>query len=288
MKLSRFGWAVWAMMPVAAMSYHYGPGQKLYRHDRAVDLQQTANALERAANEAQATAYARHLEAVDARRAAGDAPSPENEHRAAEAAAAEAQTFRTASEAWRRLADAYAAMQEAAQDSPPETIRKIRWSRSRALVRAGDIWSGIGELESILDELERSGRRDAPLALATREEIATAYYYAARLMRLSGEPPEEWHVESGRARQHFRYLAETSRARGGDPRVAENFQRNVELVLDLEQSELADIKGKPLPKDSPMGRAGDRPGRGLGKRKQPPQNRDGRGAGGAEDITSGW
>ena len=39
-------------------------------------------------------------------------------------------------------------------------------------------------------------------------ELATAYYYGARLMRLAGKPADEWREVAGRARQNFRYLAE--------------------------------------------------------------------------------
>jgi hypothetical protein len=95
-------------------------------------------------------------------------------------------------------------------------------------------------------------------------------------------------VESGKARQHFRYLAEKAQAGGDAAKKAANHQRNVELVLDLEQNSLYEVQGKALPEDSPMGRKGKRPGQGEGKSNRPPRERDGRGAGGAEAITSGW
>ncbi|NDG63565.1 MAG: hypothetical protein EBY29_08895, partial [Planctomycetes bacterium] len=69
---------------------------------------------------------------------------------------------------------------------------------------------------------------------------------------------------------------------------AKNYQRNLELVLNLEQSSLVDLQGKPLPKDSPRaGKPGNRPGNKPGKSKKPPRE-DGRGAGGAEEIRDGW
>ena len=81
---------------------------------------------------------------------------------------------------------------------------------------------------------------------------------------------------------------ETARAAGKDAKKAEEHERNVEVVLDLEQSSQHEIEGKPLPKDSPLGRAGTRPGRNAGTTKRPPNQRDGRGAGGAEDVRTGW
>jgi hypothetical protein len=291
MKLARFAWAAWAMVPVAALSFHYGPGQKIYRQDMAARLQETARRLEKEAADLQSQAYAKHLEAIQARRKSFVEGTPESEAAANKATDAENAAFLLSSEAWKSAANAFGQIQDVAQDATAQTLQKIRWSRSRALVRAGDIWSGIGELETVLDEIEGTDKLDAAgteMARATREELASAYYYGARLMRLAGEPEEEWRIDSGKARQHFRFLAENARVKGLSKDVAENHERNVELVLDLEQSSVMELQGKALPKESPLRRAGPRPGRGEGKRKQPPQQRDGRGAGGAEEIFSGW
>lgn len=288
MRFKRIAWAVWAVVPVAALAYHYGPGQAIYLHDRAAELQDHARQLEAEALQLHEEAYAVHLESVEARRKAAENPTVEAESRATAAAELESRAFQRASRAWKLAADAFGNIEEIAQRASPETLRAIRWSRSRALVRAGDLWNGISELESLLSQLEAVGDAQAHMATATREELAAAYYYAARLMRLSGDPPEQWLIESGKARQQFRYLAEQARAGGMNPEMAENHERNVELVLDLEQSTLLDIQGKPLPKNSPLGRAGRRPGRAEGKTRRPPDRRDGRGAGGAQDIFEGW
>ncbi|MCH7871923.1 MAG: hypothetical protein IID33_09515 [Planctomycetes bacterium] len=221
------------------------------------------------------------------RGSAAESPTAEAEVLANAATGRESHAFGLASAAWRLTADAFGRIQEVAEDASPATLRTIRWSRSRALVRAGDLWTGIRELEDVLSELGADGQGESSMARTTREELASAYYYAARLMRLSGEPAEEWFIESGKARQHFRYLAERERAEGLNAERAKNYERNVELVLDLEQSTLLDIQGKPLPEDSPLGRTGNRPGPGR-KSKRPPRDRDGRGAGGAQDIREGW
>lgn len=294
MKLAKLAWATWALVPVAALAFHYGPGQKLYRQDLAASLQAQATALEEEAKQLQAEAHALHVKALRARRQAFVDGKVESEAAATAAAEAESRAFKISSEKWKETADAFGRIQDAAGDADVPTLQKIRWSRSRALVRAGDIWTGIGELEAVLEEIERSDGRggksgkDSDMAWATREEIASAYYYGARLMRLAGEPDEEWRVDSAKARQHFRYLAERAKTRGLDNDVVANQERNVELVLDLEQSSIQELEGKALPKDSPLGRNGNRPGQGKGKRKQPPNQRDGRGAGGAEDIYTGW
>jgi hypothetical protein len=276
------------MVPVAALAFHYGPGQRLFRQDLAASLQQNARSLEAEATRLQAQAYQAHLAALEARRRSFANDTPETQAAATAAAQAEGTAFKASSEAWKAVADAHGRILAAATDAPPQTLRKIRWSRSRALVRAGDIWTGIGELEGMLEEIETEGGKDSDMAWATREEIGAAYYYGARLLRLAGEAEEDWRADSGKARQHFRYLAERARQRHLPDEAVRNQERNVELVLDLEQSSEMELRGKPLPKDSPTGRNGNRPGNRPGKRKQPPTQRDGRGAGGAEGIFTGW
>ncbi|MFG0284265.1 MAG: hypothetical protein ACF8R7_07565 [Phycisphaerales bacterium JB039] len=288
MNLSKLAWAAWAIAPVGALAFHYGPGQAIYQSDIAASLQRSAEALEQDARAAQERAHAAHIAAIEARQRAFVLETPEAASEVAAATAAESAAFAEASAVWKRVAQAFGHIHEVAVDASDETLRQVRWSRSRALVRSGEIWEGIGELESVLAEAEEAEGRDSEMALAARQELATAHYYGARLLRLAGEPEDEWLEDSGRARQHFRYLAERARAAGMPQSVVENHERDVELVLNLEQAALYEIEGRPLPKDSPSRCMGNRPNNNKGKRKQPPQNRDGRGAGGAEEIWSGW
>ncbi|MCH7871035.1 MAG: hypothetical protein IID33_04985, partial [Planctomycetes bacterium] len=93
MRVARIAWALWAVLPVAALAYHFGPGQTIYQHERAVELQQHALELERDAVVLHRTAYARHLEAVDARKAAAESPTPEAEALANAATERESRAF---------------------------------------------------------------------------------------------------------------------------------------------------------------------------------------------------
>lgn len=281
MRIARIGWAVWALIPVGALAYHYGPGQSVYHHDQAADLRHAAVTLEERAEALRGEAHARHLASLEARRALLVADTPENQLAAQRAADAEARAFDASGAAWRAVADAYARIVEVAQGAPPATLRAIRWSRARALVRAGDIWTGIDELEAILADAD--DKAEGRLIRAAREELGAACYYGARLMRLAGEPDAEWMVETAKARQHFRYLAER-----GSPGGARDQERNVELVLNLEQEGRVSLEGKPLPRESPSRCLGNRPGKNDRKSKRPPDQRDARGAGGAEDVDTGW
>ena len=63
-------------------------------------------------------------------------------------------------------------------------------------------------------------------------------------MRLEGASSEEWRSESTRARQQFRYLGETVT----QPSLKRTSIDNLEAVVRLEQMDLSELKGLPLPK----------------------------------------
>lgn len=304
MIFTRMAWGLWALVPVAAVAYHYGPGQRAYVVDLAATLQNDACDAQTLAQTAQDIAYAAHLDAIDARKLAIDDPTPQHQAQAVSATTAEVNAYNFAAEQWKETATKYqevltalgntaTALGNAAGAASPAESQHVRWAMARANVRAGEVWTGIEELELLLAESESDQSPDPALARAAREELAGAYYYGARLLRLSGMPVQEWRVESGKARQHFRYLAEQNLS-SSDPELLANSrdqQRNLELVLNLEQSSLGELQGKPLPRASPHPsncKNGNRkgackPGKKPGLRKD-----DARGAGGVDEIRDGW
>jgi hypothetical protein len=277
---SRVAWAAWALVPVAAAAYHFGPGQRDYARDRATKAHEAAAQALAQAEAAQAIAYAKHLDALDARNAAVNSPSGESGKRAAALTAEEDALYASAAALWGTAAEGYQNVIAELGATDEVATRNMRWVASYATVRSGDVWTGIAELEALLEDPAVSPE----LALATREELATAYYYGARLLRLSGMPQQEWRIESSKARQHFRYLAER------DGTSSPDSQRNLELVLNLEQAAQSDLVGAPLPKSCPnTGKTGKRKCGTCGKRPAPPRTKaDARGAGGAEEIRDGW
>ncbi len=290
MILKKVAWSVWALLPVAALAYHFGPGQRSYIEDRAGDLLIQAGKLDAAAEAAQESAYQAHLAALKARRAGLDLKTPEATAAAKAAADAEDEAYTQAAASWGAAAEKLREAQEMLTTAGSEKAQTVRIARARALVRAGNIAEGVGDLEQMLDTLADAGQGTSALADQAREEAATGYYYGARLLRASGKPANEWREVSGMARQNFRYLAETSGDTTiADPKAAER-QKNLELVLNLEQSSSEDIQGKPLPKYSPRrGAEGLREGKNPGKTKRPPRRKgDARGAGGTGEIEGGW
>lgn len=292
MILKKIAWSLWALLPVAALAYHFGPGQRSYIEDRAGDLLAQATKLDAAAEVEQESAYQAHLAALKARKAGLEQRTPEAAALAKAAADAEDQAYTRAAVAWGATGEKLREAHEMLTAAGSPQAQTVRIARARALVRAGNIAEGVDDLEQMLDTLADAGQGTSPLADQAREEAATGYYYGARLLRASGKPANEWREVSGLARQNFRYLAETSATDEGADASAKGAERqkNLELVLNLEQSTAEDLQAKPLPKYSPRrGADGLREGNRPGKSKRPPRRKgDARGAGGTGEIEGGW
>ncbi len=294
----RLFWTAWALVPVAVLAWHFGPGQQALRRDQAAEIVAAASALEAEAIRLQEIAYAAHLEAIEARAAAFAQESPSLRAEAVEAGIREDAASEAAESAWSATAaalDEAVALLEgdsgsrAISDSERTVRSEIRLARARALVRAGEIGRGANDLEDLLLQLGEEGVGEGELAIAAREELATAYYYGARLMRLAGKPGPEWRRIAALARQNFRYLAERTAEAGGDPQQVADHERNTELVLNLEQSSREELSFLPRPRQSPTG-AGEGLGRELrpGRRGRNQGDQPARGAGMNGEIGDGW
>ena len=289
---SRALWSLWALVPVALVAFHFGPGQAMYREDRAAVLVTRANDLQQEALRLQGIAYQAHLAAIDARMAAFAKDDAALRKSALEANAHEESAYALASAGWRQTAEALTEAQTAVDENGGVVRDEIRLAKARALVRSGDIAAGANELEDLLidaAEQDHDQAHDDALTRAAREELATAYYYGARLMRLAGKPAAQWREVAGRARQNYRYLAEDAKARGAPDADVANHQKNSELVLNLEQSSLDELYAKPRPKDSPTGNCNglcDNKGKKPGKR--PGGDKPSKGAGMNGEIGNGW
>ena len=285
----RLMWTVWALVPVGLLAFHFGPGQQAYREDKAAALVARADALQQEALVLQQLAYDAHLAAIEARVAAFGNDDASLRTAATEANAREEAAYARAAAEWRRTADALAEAQSFVDEMGGPVREQIRLAKARALVRTGDVAAGTNELEDILFDAGETGALDAALSREAREELATAYYYGARLMRLAGKPADEWREVASRARQNFRYLAEDARTRGAPDGEVANHEKNGELVLNLEQSSLDELYAKPRPKDSPTGtcdKLGQNPRPGRKGRNQ--GDKPSKGAGMNGEIGPGW
>ena len=288
MKRSRLAWTAWAILPALALSYHFGPGQRHHNEAHASRLLIEANTQQSLADEAQDAAYEAHRAAVAARLAARARPDDPLLARAAhDLTTLETEAYASAADAWTRAAETYGGVLASLTDSAPEVRDPVRLARARALVRSGDLDSGVSELESILDSVDPGSE----IALEAREEYATAHYFGARALRVQGAPTEEWRQVAAIARENYRYVAERAALNATNAHHVSDMQRNGELVLNLEQSALEEILAKPRPRGSPgdgVCKAGTLPGKGRGKGRGNRGEQPSNGAGHLGEIGDGW
>jgi hypothetical protein len=282
---NRLLWTLWALVPVGLLAFHYGPGQRASRAEQAGALVAKADRARSEAEALQSAAHALHVTAVAARaRAAASAGDPSLHRAALEAVAAEEAAYAESAMAWTGVADTLASAQALLSESGAPQAREVRVAKAAALVRAGEVAAGAGELEDMLADGTGAG---TPLESAVREELATAYYHGARLQRLAGRPEDEWRDSARHAREQFRYLAEDARARGEPAGRVRDLERNVELVLDLEQSAGDQVALKVKPKDCPSGQCNGLAPR-KGKGRKPVEGTPSKGAGMQGEIGDGW
>jgi hypothetical protein len=288
-----WGWSLWAIIPVLAMVFHFGPGQLLMKRDTAVDRMAIAERAESVAEELQSAAHKAQLATLQARDKNEGDDTDVTRAELDRLLAIEQDAYAAASDAWKEAAERYHEVEMLLEGS--KTANQVRWLRGRALVRAGEVFNGIDELQATLDEAlsgqlsDGASGKASKLVQATREELAAANYYGARLLREEGRSADIWRQVSDTSRQQFRYLAEGATEQS-QAETANSLQRNLERVLDLEQQDRSELVGKPIPKDSPRAR---RPGDGEPKRGRPgvgPPRGDqpANGASGMMEIGAGW
>lgn len=120
---------------------------------------------------------------------------------------------------------------------------QLRLARANARIYAGELPEALEDMETLLSETQ-AGQADAGFQSEVRSSLGSARYYTAWLMRLEGTASDEWLIQSESARQHFRLLAEEAKP---TPQAAE-FEKNLEATIRLEQMDLSELQGLPLPK----------------------------------------
>lgn len=133
----------------------------------------------------------------------------------------------------------------------------VAFARAKSRIAAGEILEGMQDLRDLLAVIETDGSpASANLATSVRHELGMTGYYAAWIMRLEGATVDEWKPEVEAARQQFRMLAEQAEdaVQQGDAskaEQAEQFKKNLEAAIRLEQMDLSVLLGLPLPKNCP-------------------------------------
>ncbi|MBV9122063.1 MAG: hypothetical protein JO112_01725 [Planctomycetes bacterium] len=132
---------------------------------------------------------------------------------------------------------------------PPGKVReshRIRLERDQAQMLAHKLPEARKDLEGLVEELKADPAQDSQLLAEARSALANAQYYMTWLMRLEGQPREEWEPEIEAARQTYRLLAEQADDRG-DGEAGRHCREDLESAVRLARMDLSDLQGLPLP-----------------------------------------
>jgi hypothetical protein len=124
--------------------------------------------------------------------------------------------------------------------------RRIRLERAKAQMLARKLPAAHQDLQGLVDELKDDPKADPQVLADARASLASAQYYMTWLMRLEGQPKDEWEPEIEAARQTYKLLAEQAETQG-DPAAATKYREDLESTIRLARMELSDLQGLPLP-----------------------------------------
>lgn len=163
----------------------------------------------------------------------------------AASAVSEAQNL-AAQESW---AEAEIKYDEALGQLPADRLnerQRIRLERAKVQMLNKKLPVAHDELKGLVDELEADPKSDRKLLTDTRSALASSQYYMTWLLRLEGQPKEQWEPEIDAARQTYRLLAEEAKTEGNSSEV-QRHQEDLESAIRLARMDLSDLQGLPLP-----------------------------------------
>jgi hypothetical protein len=125
-------------------------------------------------------------------------------------------------------------------------VRRVRLERAKAQMLANKLPTAHEDLKVLVQELAADPAAEPGLLAEARSALANSQYYVTWLMRLEGEPREDWEPEIESARQNFSLLAEQALAKG-DAEGAKKHEEDLESAIRLARMDLAELQGLPLP-----------------------------------------
>ncbi len=161
--------------------------------------------------------------------------------------------------------------------------RQVKLERAKARMSNKELPEAYDELLALKDETDSaSAPVSAAFATDLRKTIANAQYYMTWLMRLEGEPREQWEPDIEAARQNYKLLADAARAKGNESQ-AETLEGDLEAAIRLARMDLSELQALALPKQCQGCCSGNCKGKCKGKGRNPKQGQnkpeDARGAG---------
>lgn len=152
--------------------------------------------------------------------------------------------------------------------------RPIRLEKANARMSHKQLPEAYDDLLALKDELD-SATVTTTEAFKTdvRQTIANAQYYMTWLMRLEGEPREQWEPDIEASRQNYKLLADAARAAGND-KDAERLEGDLEAAIRLARMDLSELQALALPKQCQGCCSGNCQGKCKGKGRSPKQGQN--------------
>lgn len=147
--------------------------------------------------------------------------------------------------------------------------RQIRLEMAKARMSAKQLPEAYDELLALKDEVDAASASVSPsYQTDLRKTIANAQYYMTWLMRLEGEPREQWEPDIEAARQNYKLLAEAAHATGNTAE-AEKLEGDLEASIRLARMDLSELQALALPKQCQGCCSGNCKGKCKGKGRKP-------------------
>ena len=124
--------------------------------------------------------------------------------------------------------------------------RRIRLEKCKAQMLCRKLPEAHAELKTLVEELQGDAGTAPNMLAEARSALAQAQYYMTWLMRLEGQPREQWEPEIEAARQTYRLLEEQAESRGDASAIQKN-REDLESAVRLARMDLSELQGLPLP-----------------------------------------
>ena len=101
-------------------------------------------------------------------------------------------------------------------------------------------------LESLLSDVRADEDSKPEFVADVQSTLANSQYYMTWLMRLEGQPEEEWMPEIEAARQHYAQITKDAEKRG-DEKMLNSSLEDLESAIRLARMDLSELQALPLP-----------------------------------------
>ena len=124
--------------------------------------------------------------------------------------------------------------------------RTIILEKAKAQMMAAELPKARQSLETLLIDARADDESDPRFVAEVQSTLANSQYYMTWLMRLEGQPEEEWMPEIEAARQHYTQLTQTAEQLG-DTELVKRSAEDLESSIRLARMDLGDLQALPLP-----------------------------------------